>query len=129
MCSRSLCWTPPEGAVRGFWGEGKTHKTAVHFGDHVIHEVPTDLYRRPLFPGEDGLLGTALLSRFESVWIDAAKRQIVFDPLLPPPLVDVGERRAFIETMKTMDREGRRIWKRFFAFSAPVEPAERRVEH
>lgn len=58
-----------------------------------------------------------------------AIRQIVYDPLLPPPLVDVGERRAFIETMKTMDREGRRIWKRFFAFSAPVEPAERRVEH
>jgi phenylacetic acid degradation operon negative regulatory protein len=58
-----------------------------------------------------------------------AIRQIVYDPLLPPPLVDVGERRAFIETMKTMDREGRRIWKRFFAFSEPVEPPERRVEH
>jgi phenylacetic acid degradation operon negative regulatory protein len=43
-----------------------------------------------------------------------AIRQIVCDPLLPPPLVDVAERRAFIEKMKAMDREGRRIWKRFF---------------
>jgi phenylacetic acid degradation operon negative regulatory protein len=53
-----------------------------------------------------------------------AIRQIVYDPLLPPPLVDVGERRAFIETMKTMDREGRRIWKRFFAYSEPQVAAE-----
>ena len=43
-----------------------------------------------------------------------AIRQIVFDPLLPPPFVDVEERRAFIDAMKTMDREGRRIWRRFF---------------
>ena len=79
-CSRSLCWTPPEGAIRGLWGNGKSHTTAVHFGSFVVSEVSTDLYRRPLFPGEDGLLGTALLSRFESVWIDTAKQQIIFDP-------------------------------------------------
>lgn len=53
-----------------------------------------------------------------------AIRQIVFDPLLPPPFVDVDERRAFIDTMKTMDREGRRIWRRFFdVASAPAEAA------
>jgi len=79
-CSRSLCWTPPDGAIRGIWSNGKTHKTAVHFGNLVVPEVSTDLYRRPLFPGEDGLLGTALLSRFESVWVDAVNRRIVFDP-------------------------------------------------
>jgi phenylacetic acid degradation operon negative regulatory protein len=43
-----------------------------------------------------------------------AIRQIVYDPLLPPPLVDVGERRAFVDAMKEMDRDGRRIWRRFF---------------
>jgi phenylacetic acid degradation operon negative regulatory protein len=53
-----------------------------------------------------------------------AIRQIVFDPLLPPPLVDVEERRAFIDSMKTMDREGRRIWRRFFDVAgAPAEAA------
>jgi phenylacetic acid degradation operon negative regulatory protein len=46
-----------------------------------------------------------------------AIRQIVYDPLLPPPLVDVDERRSFIAAVKEMDREGRRIWRRFFQFS------------
>jgi phenylacetic acid degradation operon negative regulatory protein len=44
-----------------------------------------------------------------------AIRQIVYDPLLPPPFVDIEARRAFIESMKVMDREGRRLWERFFA--------------
>ena len=57
-----------------------------------------------------------------------AIRQIVYDPLLPPPFVDVGERRAFIETMKIMDREGRRIWQRFFAFSKLEAAAENVAE-
>jgi phenylacetic acid degradation operon negative regulatory protein len=48
-----------------------------------------------------------------------AIRQIVYDPLLPPPFVDVDERRAFVDTMKRMDREGRRIWRRFFEFKEP----------
>jgi phenylacetic acid degradation operon negative regulatory protein len=58
-----------------------------------------------------------------------AIRRIVYDPLLPPPFVDVAERRAFIETMKVMDREGRRIWRRFFAVSdaEPAPGAEARV--
>jgi len=46
-----------------------------------------------------------------------AIRQIVYDPLLPPPFVDVDERRAFVATVRQMDREGRRIWRRFFDFS------------
>lgn len=46
-----------------------------------------------------------------------AIRQIVYDPLLPPPFVDVDERRAFFAAVKHMDREGRRIWRRFFDFS------------
>lgn len=43
-----------------------------------------------------------------------AIRQIVYDPLLPPPLVEVEERRAFVEATVAMDRAGRRIWERFF---------------
>ncbi|HUS65903.1 MAG TPA: PaaX family transcriptional regulator C-terminal domain-containing protein [Kofleriaceae bacterium] len=46
----------------------------------------------------------------------AAIRQIVYDPLLPAPLVDVEERRAFVETVQRFDRAGRLIWKRFFGF-------------
>jgi phenylacetic acid degradation operon negative regulatory protein len=47
-------------------------------------------------------------------------RQIVYDPLLPPPLVDVEERRAFVKAVVEMDREGRRIWERFFHAHDPA---------
>jgi phenylacetic acid degradation operon negative regulatory protein len=44
-------------------------------------------------------------------------RQLVYDPLLPPPLVDVDERRAFVQALKQLDREGRQIWQRFYEFT------------
>jgi phenylacetic acid degradation operon negative regulatory protein len=50
-----------------------------------------------------------------------AIRQIVFDPLLPPPLVEVEERRSFIAAMRELDREGRHIWRRFFQASQVAE--------
>ncbi|WP_394836695.1 PaaX family transcriptional regulator C-terminal domain-containing protein [Pendulispora rubella] len=43
----------------------------------------------------------------------SAIRQLVYDPLLPAPLVDVDERRAFVESVRKMDKAGRAIWKRF----------------
>lgn len=46
-----------------------------------------------------------------------AIRHIVYDPLLPPPFVDTEERRSFIATVRVMDREGRKIWRRFFDLS------------
>jgi phenylacetic acid degradation operon negative regulatory protein len=57
-----------------------------------------------------------------------AIRQIVYDPLLPAPLVDVDERRAFVDAMKQMDHEGRRIWRRFFEVSARRSPLARELE-
>ncbi|MDF2445373.1 MAG: PaaX domain protein C-domain [Moraxellaceae bacterium] len=41
-----------------------------------------------------------------------AIRQLVFDPLLPDPLVDIAERRAFVATVLDFDRAGREIWRR-----------------
>jgi phenylacetic acid degradation operon negative regulatory protein len=43
-----------------------------------------------------------------------AIRQILFDPLLPEPLVDGSERRALVDAMKRYDVVGRRIWMRLF---------------
>jgi phenylacetic acid degradation operon negative regulatory protein len=40
-----------------------------------------------------------------------AIRRLVFDPLLPAPLVDVDERRAFVETVIAYDRAGHAIWQ------------------
>lgn len=41
-----------------------------------------------------------------------AIRQIVFDPMLPAPLVDVEARRAFVECVMGFDTAGHRIWQR-----------------
>jgi phenylacetic acid degradation operon negative regulatory protein len=38
-------------------------------------------------------------------------RQVVFDPLLPDPLVDVDARRAFLTTLIEFDRVGHTIWR------------------
>jgi hypothetical protein len=79
-CCRSLCWSPPGGSsLRCLWRDGKTMNIDVNFGPLVMIDIPSDVYRRPLFAGEDGLLGTALLSRFDSVWIDAVNNRITFD--------------------------------------------------
>lgn len=42
-----------------------------------------------------------------------AIRRIVFDPLLPAPLVDVDERRAFVDAVRRFDSVGHSIWRRF----------------
>lgn len=40
-----------------------------------------------------------------------AIREVVFDPLLPEPFVDVAARHAFIETVRRFDRYGQAIWR------------------
>lgn len=40
-----------------------------------------------------------------------AIRSLVFDPLLPAPLVDTAARQAFIDTVLRYDRAGHRIWQ------------------
>jgi phenylacetic acid degradation operon negative regulatory protein len=50
-----------------------------------------------------------------------AIRQLVFDPLLPAPLVDVSERRSFVETVVRYDRAGRAIWRHLL--SSPALPS------
>ena len=50
---------------------------------------------------------------------DKGIRQIIFDPLLPEPLVDLGERRAFHETMVRFDRMGHAIWQAFLSGRSP----------
>lgn len=44
-----------------------------------------------------------------------AIRRLVFDPLLPDPLADVNERRAFVATVIELDRVGHAIWRRLFS--------------
>lgn len=41
-----------------------------------------------------------------------AIRQVVFDPMLPAPMVDVEARHAFFDTVRAYDRAGQLIWRR-----------------
>lgn len=54
-----------------------------------------------------------------------AIRQVVFDPLLPEPLVDTAARRAFVATVIEFDGAGRDIWRRLFRDAA--DPAASRL--
>ncbi|HQY29394.1 MAG TPA: PaaX family transcriptional regulator C-terminal domain-containing protein [Burkholderiaceae bacterium] len=48
-----------------------------------------------------------------------AIRQLVFDPLLPAPLVDVEARRAFVDAVVRFDAAGHAIWNRFLRDGVP----------
>lgn len=60
-----------------------------------------------------------------------AIRQVVFDPFLPHPLVDVALRREFIKSVQRFDREGHVLWQRFFEFSlgASAAATATRIQH
>jgi phenylacetic acid degradation operon negative regulatory protein len=56
-------------------------------------------------------------------------QQLVLDPLLPAPLVDEGERRALVESMRAYDQLGRDAWAGFlgrFAVPHRTAPADTR---
>jgi len=46
-------------------------ETTVGLGEHEFKKVPTGLHQAAIFPGEVGLLGNGLLSRFSTLTIDA----------------------------------------------------------
>jgi phenylacetic acid degradation operon negative regulatory protein len=48
-----------------------------------------------------------------------AIRQVVFDPLLPEPMVDTKARHAFVETVRRYDRAGQRIWRQMGVLPSP----------
>lgn len=54
-------------------------------------------------------------------WItgNEAIHDMLFDPLLPAPLVDVDARRAFFDAVLRYDAAGRAIWQRFLAAQRP----------
>ena len=46
-----------------------------------------------------------------------AIRHVVYDPLLPAPLVDAEARHAFVETVRRYDSAGQEIWRRLGSIS------------
>lgn len=54
---------------------------------------------------------------------DAAIRELVFDPLLPAPLVDVAARAACTEVVRRFDRLGHDTWRRCLQGESPAPPS------
>jgi predicted aspartyl protease len=52
-------------------------RSTVQLGATCFEGIATDLHQQAIFPGEAGLLGNGLLSRFESVTVDAKAGRLV----------------------------------------------------
>ena len=85
-CNDALHWVVPRADVKarrpamsiGFVTDPRdTTLATVAMGRQVISPVKTALHSRALFPGEAGLLGNALLSRFGVVTIDTVRHQLL----------------------------------------------------
>ncbi len=70
--------------------------------------LQASLGRLPALPLENAARESYLIG-------DHALRTLVFDPLLPEPLVATAERRAFVDAMLDYDAAGQDIWRRFLA--------------
>lgn len=59
---------------------GASTKNEIRLGDCVIRKAPTSQHGSRLFPGEDGLLGNALLRQFR-VTIDMRRSRLILEPM------------------------------------------------
>ena len=55
-------------------------QTTVALGEKQFEQVATGIHTREIFPGESGLLGNGLLSRFKRVTIDTKAKRLVLSP-------------------------------------------------
>ncbi|MBV8249810.1 MAG: PaaX family transcriptional regulator [Comamonas sp.] len=69
-------------------------------------QLEQSLVRLPAMPLEAAAREAWLLG-------DRAIRQLVFDPLLPEPLVDCSSRQAFIEALRRYDAAGVQLWQAY----------------
>lgn len=76
-------------------------------------------------------LPTAQAARESFFLGGSAIRQLVYDPLLPEPMVDGALRQAFIDAVHTFDAAGRAIWASFYdalpALDVPLRKARLRL--
>jgi hypothetical protein len=93
-CASALQWVNT-----GTPGDNRSHRVAValkeisvdlipvtvRIGNTQLSSVSAELHKRPIFPGESGLLGNGLLSRFSSITIDAKAGRLILQPRTPKP--------------------------------------------
>ena len=56
---------------------------SVRLGDQVFDPIQTGWHSKPIFAGENGLLGNGLLSRFSRVTIDAKAGKLILETAKP----------------------------------------------
>jgi len=79
-CTLPLCWTLPKGSLlRAPRRDGARRKTNISLGRRRLSNQSTYLYRKPIFPGENGVLGNAVLAKFDRVWIDAVRNRVLLE--------------------------------------------------
>jgi hypothetical protein len=59
-------------------------RTSVELGGQTFRDVATGIHRTAIFPGEAGLLGNGLLSRFSRVTIDAKAGRLILEKAPTP---------------------------------------------
>jgi len=94
---------PRETAIRQLW-DGQALTAAYHLGRRQLEDwmQRADALEPDAAARESFLLGSQAI------------RQVVFDPLLPEPFVDVQARHDFVETVRHFDRLGHAIWQRLY---------------
>lgn len=77
--------------------------------NHRYHELRQEL---ETWMRDNDRLSPEVAAREVFVVGGKAIRQVVFDPLLPEPLVDTAARRSFVDTVQRFDRLGHQLWQR-----------------
>lgn len=82
-------------------------------GDALAASYKQNIARLEEWAKNEAVLPFDIAAQESFILGDNAIREIVFDPMLPAPLVDEEQRRHFFKTMVHFDELGRRIWLRF----------------
>lgn len=91
-----------EARVKGLWEVAKLRETY----RRMRADLQRSATRLAKLPRGRGMVESFLCG-------GEAIRRMVFDPLLPEPLVPVAERRAMLEELKRYDKLGRQCWREF----------------
>lgn len=98
---------PHEAAARALWDGA-----ALNVGYRHLRQQMDDWLEGAFALAPDVAAREAFLLGSQAI------RRVIYDPLLPAPLVDVAEREAFFAATRRFDAAGRRLWQRFFAATA-----------
>lgn len=84
-CNSAVEFAPASGGLAGVRGESiavapklvSNVRDTVQLGSVRMEEIKVGMHAKPIFPGESGLLGAGLLSRFKSVTFDMVSRRLI----------------------------------------------------